>query len=565
MPSRRRPLSFAQSMQKPSRHGLFRALRSDFHWKCLMATSMVHVCICYAVWCHINHQSYSGQVLLSYGHGPCVHGYSFIPIAFGVLLYILYLTECWHYRDKFHRIHKTDTEEVEEYVQRMRSATPIVWWKSVCYHYLRRTRQVTRYRNGDAITATQVFYERVNSHTSGNVYMYDQCGVKDISKDLMDLENFPVIRMRFTKGFVFACVQAANEFEEQRARFFSENEVKDDYMEVREGLDLAECPFVEHMLVFARPGQKPPWYFSSAVYWVASVILWSWPLRMVGELRTAHVQYQVTKLFGTNYLSPSSVNYTGPLTRSSTMESRELEIANQQNYLIVPSYSEAILLDPVTTVTQPTRFGIRSDYRIRNEPLITCNENTVLANYGAVQEERNHRDPPPPFTANGPHSSRFGFPGFGRQPPQPPPLLSEYRSTPRSQSMSLLSGNSFRSRPPVSSAAVPLPRPSRLAINSGMPRSISISGIYGASDNPAATIDLTNEESPTTSERRPLIEPFRVIDEPPPPYEVALRSFAPIYNRLRQSAQSISSLLNFSRSNSKEFRTLDEPCTSKDP
>ena len=48
----------------------------------------------------------------------------------------------------------------------------------------------------------------------------------------MDLENFPVIRMRFTKGFVFACVQAANEFEEQRARFFSENEVKDDYMEV---------------------------------------------------------------------------------------------------------------------------------------------------------------------------------------------------------------------------------------------------------------------------------------------------------------------------------------------
>lgn len=35
-----------------------------------------------------------------------------------------------------------------------------------------------RYRNGDAITATQVFYERVNSHTSGNVYLYDQCGVR---------------------------------------------------------------------------------------------------------------------------------------------------------------------------------------------------------------------------------------------------------------------------------------------------------------------------------------------------------------------------------------------------
>lgn len=48
----------------------------------------------------------------------------------------------------------------------------------------------------------------------------------------MHLEKYPVIKVRFSKGFVFACVQAANEFEEQRARFFSENEVKDDYMEV---------------------------------------------------------------------------------------------------------------------------------------------------------------------------------------------------------------------------------------------------------------------------------------------------------------------------------------------
>jgi hypothetical protein len=28
------------------------------------------------------------------------------------------------------------------------------------------------------------------------------------------------------------------------------------------------------------------------------------------------------------------------------MDSQELELANRQNYLMVPSYSEAILLDP---------------------------------------------------------------------------------------------------------------------------------------------------------------------------------------------------------------------------
>lgn len=35
------------------------------------------------------------------------------------------------------------------------------------------------------------------------------------------------------------------------------------------------------------------------------------------------------------------------------MESRELELANCQNYLIVPSYSEAILLDPLNFTSIP--------------------------------------------------------------------------------------------------------------------------------------------------------------------------------------------------------------------
>lgn len=48
----------------------------------------------------------------------------------------------------------------------------------------------------------------------------------------MDLKRYPIIRMQITKGFVFACTQAAQEFEEQRTRFFNENEMRDDYMEV---------------------------------------------------------------------------------------------------------------------------------------------------------------------------------------------------------------------------------------------------------------------------------------------------------------------------------------------
>jgi hypothetical protein len=46
------------------------------------------------------------------------------------------------------------------------------------------------------------------------------------------MDDYSLVKVRFTKGFVFACVQAANEFEDQRTRFFNENEIRDDYMEV---------------------------------------------------------------------------------------------------------------------------------------------------------------------------------------------------------------------------------------------------------------------------------------------------------------------------------------------
>uniref|UniRef100_A0A914CAC1 Uncharacterized protein n=1 Tax=Acrobeloides nanus TaxID=290746 RepID=A0A914CAC1_9BILA len=529
----------------------------------------------------------------------------------------------------------------------MRSATPIVWWKSICYHYLRKTKHVTRYRNGEPVTATQVYYERVNSHTSGNIFMFDTCGVKDISKDIIDLQKYPVLKMKFSKGFVFACVQAANEFEEQRMRFFNENEVRDDYMEVREGLDFVECPFIEEMIVYTNPLLKPswplrmvcawrtahveyqitklfgtgylspssvnytgpltrtstmesrelemavregldfvecpfieemivytnpllkpPWYYTNIAYWLASLLLLSWPLRMVCAWRTAHVEYQITKLFGTGYLSPSSVNYTGPLTRTSTMESRELEMAVRQNYLIVPSYSEAVLLEPIGNVNIGQAYipNLPTEYRNRNHPLVTCNENTILTNYGAVEP-----DMPGYETTRGTRSGRFGIFGLGRG-------RRNLRGPTRSRSMSFFNqGSSFRSIAPISTSAVPVPRASQLATaNSNFsnskvpPRSISISGICGLSANGSIGLSSgyqSHVETPI-DERRPLIEPLRpIMDEPPPPYEVALRMFTPLYNRLRQSTNSISSLLNsLSRSNSKDLRhySLDGPSSSKD-
>ncbi|RCN41164.1 hypothetical protein ANCCAN_12899 [Ancylostoma caninum] len=428
-------------------------------------------------------------------------------------------------------------EDAMQYLKSLRNALPIVWWKSVCYHYVRKTRQVTRYRNGDAVPATQVYYERVDSHSAGNVFIYDVCGVKDISKSVLDLERFPLTRIRVTRGFVFACMQAAREFEQQRTRFFNENESRDDYMEVREGMDLSDVCLLEDMLVFRG---SPPWFLRASVFWIFSVLLLSWPLRIYAECRTAMLNYQVTKLFGTCYLrnfaqnlliclnhhsnelthtkcryfSPSSVNYTGPLTRTSTMETVELEAAlGREQYFVVPSYSEAMLMPHATvTLVDP------SEARVYSRPIPVNNEQVVLRNYGAVDDELGH------------------LPAI--RPPRP------LRS---SRSMNFLQAMRRDSVPRVS-RAIPL-RSSR----NGPPRSLSISGLSGWSSgyHPVG--------SSPASDRTPLLDP---ADEPPPSYEVslnldfqvALRMCAPLYDRLRRS---ISSRLNsLSHSSSKELKSL---------
>ncbi len=200
---------------------------------------------------------------------------------------------------------------------------------------------MTRYRNGDAFTTTQVYYERINSHTASSAFNFSSCGYKDVSKTLVNLESYPATKIKFSKGFSFCTVEAENEFEDQRTEFFQDHEQRDDYMETREGLNLLNVCFKDFMISFANPDNLP-WYVSHIIFWLASALLLSWPLRVLIEYKTAYVHYHVHKMFGVNYLN-SVCN--GTLSRVSTMGSSDLEMTICNNYSIVPSYSEALLME----------------------------------------------------------------------------------------------------------------------------------------------------------------------------------------------------------------------------
>ena len=277
--------------------------------------------------------------------------YIYIPFFFTIVFYIIYFLECWYYSTNNYSQEIVSNNVVYEKVRILREALPVIWWKAINYHYVRRTRHVTRYANGEARTRAQVYFERINTNIAISEFDYSGYSVKDVSYELVGLDRYPTTKIRFTKSFSFATFEAENEFEEQRERFFQQNETRDDYMDGEEGMDLLNVDFKEHMFTSVDTDNLP-WYESTYIYWIASLILLSWPLRILIEYKTEYIHVHIHKRFES--ACDGFINEECDLlSRETTMDSSEFEMTSRNNYIMVPSYSEAILMDPI--ITEPPR------------------------------------------------------------------------------------------------------------------------------------------------------------------------------------------------------------------
>ncbi|CAK9824048.1 Transmembrane protein 151B [Anthophora retusa] len=327
--------------QRPVSQTLCGALQKEPNCKCLVLSVLIYGCLAAVTWCRCANVTkvvinFSRYPIKSTRHvSPCDDGYIYIPVAFMGMLYLVYLVECYHSPIRIDLLHAESQDSVLSKILQLKSAQPTIWWKAVSYHYVRRKRQITRYRNGDNYTTTQVYYERINTHAATSFYYYDYCGVKDISKELIMDPKVPITKINLSKGFAFSNMRSATEFEEARSRFFAEQELRDDYMEMREGLDLGYNP--NPTTLVAVLGN--PWFTNRYVYWCFSALLLSWPLRVIIEYKTQYADYQITKLFGINYDTPSG---SEPIHASMSQQT----INQPGSYMLAPSYSEALLMDP---------------------------------------------------------------------------------------------------------------------------------------------------------------------------------------------------------------------------
>lgn len=56
----------------------------------------------------------------------------------------------------------------------------------------------------------QVYYERVNTHSASTSFAHACCGQRDASRNLVLDSKTPITKVRFSKGFAFANIEAAS-------------------------------------------------------------------------------------------------------------------------------------------------------------------------------------------------------------------------------------------------------------------------------------------------------------------------------------------------------------------
>lgn len=404
--------------QRPVKQSLGACVCRESHWRCLLLSLLMYSCLGVVAWCQLTRvtkisfntaltSSFTASFTTSlrgasgmgvgghsmiYHDSPCSDGYIYIPLAFLLMLYVIYMAECWHCSARSELQCKADVDSVYERVLRMRQAQPCIWWKAISYHFVRRTRQVTRYRNGDAYTTTQVYHERVNTHVAEGEFDYSRCGMKDVSRDLRGLEGHPATRLRFTKCFSFTEAGPENDYLNQRARFFSEIEGLDDYMEAREGMQLKNVDFRENLIAYVDP-DRMPWYSSQVAFWLAALLMLSWPLRVLIEYRTAYVHYRIEKLFGLEYShsSPSPLdedrtlrsNTSCVIPRVDTLDSTEMEWHIRCNRQVIPSYSEAMLINVDTAESN----SLQDSECTSSSNCFLLDRSQTAQTYGAVQRQ----------------------------------------------------------------------------------------------------------------------------------------------------------------------------------
>ncbi|VDL88494.1 unnamed protein product [Schistocephalus solidus] len=281
------------------------------------------------------------------------------------MFYLVYLLECWNCQSRQSLTAALNLDDVAARIRRAVSEEPTLWWIAFSYHFVRRvfregackrmldvrlcqyhhcrpkyvetTRlqlspgtesslsilpEAVRRQPPSSPRACHVMsatlqtcaYDRVITHVR-------QCfldakavgGWEDQSPAICWTVNKPATNVTFSKEFAFSSETCRLRYEELRRRFEQRQETKDDFLEIKEGFQLANESEIPPSVLLFPDKEHAPIFMRPKFFLLASLLLVSWPLRLLIYSQTAILHYSFRKIIGQSPGSCSSAESNSQL------------------------------------------------------------------------------------------------------------------------------------------------------------------------------------------------------------------------------------------------------------
>ena len=199
--------------------------------------------------------------ILSFGVFMIIDGLdSFRTIAclagaiFSTCLYVMNSCIC----SSTHRflVRKMDTESCMQFIEKMKSAEPIITFHIECYHYETRYRTVTD-SNGNS--RRESYQEKVTTHRAEEVYQYRTCRELSEFDEISGFNGFKFTRLECRKDWQCANQVTQNDFDYKKDAFYVRNS-RDTHQSKYETMELPGFPNTiknrKEMLIESQPGSS---------------------------------------------------------------------------------------------------------------------------------------------------------------------------------------------------------------------------------------------------------------------------------------------------------------------
>ena len=196
------------------------------------------------------------------------------------------------------------------YIQKMHEVPPEIVMIVECYHYETRTR-VVYYTdaNGNTQSRIETYTEKVTTFVDQDEFSFDSW--VDVSKrEMPPLDHASLTRVKIDPCILFGDQETADDYTSQVSEMIDRNRQRDvfTHYSAKRQIPGLQKRFSTYVDLNVRP-----WWIRSLYFWIATLLMMSWPYRWFFRAKTSKIYYILKKKMYKSTTPPREIDITDPI------------------------------------------------------------------------------------------------------------------------------------------------------------------------------------------------------------------------------------------------------------